>query len=189
MMMISAVLDACILYPAPLRDFLLRLAEDKLFFPLWTEKIRDEWIDNLLRRRPDLKRENLERTRRQMDFHFPDSLVHGYEPITPTLTLPDPNDCHVLAAAVHAKTKYIVTFDLNHFPNAILQPCNIEALSPDEFVLRLIQQYPKRVLATAQFHRLRLTRPPKTVDEYLTTLEKQGLSDTVAFLREHKDAV
>jgi hypothetical protein len=105
MIMTSAILDACVLYSASLRDFLLRLAEKGLFHPRWSEEIRNEWIRNLLQNRPDLKREKLERTCRNMDTSFPKSLVCGYEFITPTLTLPDPKDRHVLATAIPAQTR------------------------------------------------------------------------------------
>jgi len=183
---ISAVYDACVLYPASLRDFLLRLAFADLVSPFWSKEIHDEWTHSLLRNRPNLKRENLERTRREMDYHFPDGLVRGYEFIIPTLTLPDPGDRHVLAAAIHVKAKYIVTLNLKHFPKTALEPYGIEAVSPEEFVLQLIQNDPNHVLQAVKDHRRELTRPPKTVDEYLATLEKQHLPKTVAFLREHK---
>ena len=185
--MIRVIYDACVLYPAPLRDFLLRFAEAELILPFWSEEIQEEWFHSLLRNRPELKRENLERTRREMDAHFPRSLVRGYESIIPTLTLPDPDDRHVLAAAIHAKAKFIVTSNLNDFPKMFLQPHGIEAIRPDKFVIQLIQQTPPPFLQVIKNHRLGLTRPPKTVDEYLATLEKQGLPKTVAFLREHKD--
>jgi len=73
--MIKAVLDACVFYSAALRGFLLRLAEDNAFYPLWTEEIQNEWMRNLQRNRPDLKQASLERTRRNMDSSFPDALV------------------------------------------------------------------------------------------------------------------
>jgi predicted nucleic acid-binding protein len=187
--MISAVLDACVLYPASLRDFLLRLASAELFVPYWSENIRNEWIDSLLRKRPDLNREQLERTRREMNIYFPSSLVWGYESIIPTLQLPDPKDRHVLAVAIFAKAEYIITLNLSDFPNTILRSYHIESVSPDEFVLRLIHQNPNRVLMAVNKHRSCLLRPPKTADEYLATLEKQGLFQTVAFLREHVDDV
>ena len=187
--MISAVCDACVLYSASLRDFLLRLAEDELYFPIWSEEIHSEWTRSLLRNRSDLKPENVERARKEMNSHFPDSLVRGYEAIITTLTLPDPNDRHVLAAAIHAKVKYIVTFNLGDFPKAILQLYGIEAVSPDEFVQQLIQQVPRPFLLAVNHHRLSLIRPPKTVEEYLATLEKQGLPRTVTFLREHTNDI
>jgi len=187
--MIKAVFDACVLYCAPLRGFLLNLATDRQVKPFWSAEIQDEWTRNLLRNRFDLTQGDTERTRRGMDVRFPNALVRGYESIIPALTLPDPNDRHVLATAIHVSAECIVTFNLDDFPKTVLQPYGIETLSPDEFVLRLIQQRPRRVLKVARDHRLSLTRPPKTVDEYLATLEKQGLPKTVAFLREYKDVI
>ena len=185
-MMISAVLDACVLYSAAMRDFLLSLAEDRLFEPFWSEEIQNEWTRNLLQKRSKLMSEKLERTCRKMDFHFPNGLVRGYKSITPTLTLPDPKDRHVLAVAIHAKAEYIVTFNLRDFPKTALQPYGIQAVSPDEFVLRLIHDEPYHFLQAVRDHRLVLKKPSKTVNEYLETLEKQGLPKTVAFLRKHE---
>ena len=187
--MISAVFDACVLYCVLLRELLLSFATAKLVDPFWSQEIQDEWTHSLLRNRPDLQQENLERVCRNMRFHFPNGLVRGYESITSTLTLPDLKDRHVLAVALHAEVEYIVTTNLVDFPNDILQPYGIQALSPDEFILLLIQKRPGRVLQVVKAHRLSLTRPSQTVGEYLATLEKQGLLKTVAFLREHRDAI
>ena len=74
-----AVYDACVLYPAPLRDLLMHLALSGLYRARWTERIHGEWIGALLRQRPELKREDLEWTRQQMDAAVPDCLVSGYE--------------------------------------------------------------------------------------------------------------
>jgi len=188
-MMIRVVLDACVLYSAPLRGFLLNIATDKLIFPFWSEEIQDEWTRSLLRKRPDLMPESIERTRKRMAFHFPGSLVRGHESIIPTLALPDPNDRHVLAAAIHVKATYIVTFNLDDFPKAVLQQYGIEAMSPDEFVQQLIQRAPLPFLLAVRNHRLSLLRPPKTTNEYLATLEKQRLPKTIAFLREHESDI
>ena len=184
--MIDVVYDACVLYSGSLRDLLLNLATVELVCPHWSNEIHEEWIRSLLRNRPDLSRESFYRTRHRMDTKFKSSLSQGYEALIPTLTLPDPNDRHVLAVAIQEKAKYIVTFNLKDFPKTIMQSYGIEAISPDKFVLQLIQQSLYFVLRAAKTHRLSLTRPPKTVEEYLATLEKQGLSKTVASLRKHK---
>jgi predicted nucleic acid-binding protein len=187
--MISAVLDACVLYSAPLRDLLLCLADAEWVNPFWSVEIQNEWVRNLLKNRSDLKPENLARTCREMDTHFPESLVQGYEHITATLSLPDQDDCHVLAAAIHSEADYIVTFNMRDFSSSALAPYQVKAISPDDFVLHLIQKETHRVLKVVKKRRLGLTRPSKTVEEYLTTLEKQDLPKTVAFLREHKDEI
>jgi predicted nucleic acid-binding protein len=185
--MISTVLDACVLYSAPLRGLLLNLGSAKLIYPYWSEEIQNEWVESLLQNRLDLTREKLEQTCRNMEFHFPNGRVSGYEHRTTTLWLPDPKDQHVLAVAIHVKAKYIVTSDKDGFPITVLQSHGVEAVTPDEFVLRLIKIEPNRVLRAVRNHRMNLTRPPQTVDEYLATLEKQNLHETVTFLREHKD--
>jgi len=184
--MISAVFDANVLYSFSLRGIMVRLARDELLLPFWSEEIHDEWIRNLLMRRPDLKRESLERVRQNMNAELPHSLVTGYEGIIPSLPLPDPNDRHVLAVAIHAKAPLIVTFNLNDFPESALAPYGIKAISPDELVSRLIDYDAEGLLNAVARHRAALTRPSKTVEEYLATLEKQGLTQTVAFLWEHR---
>ena len=184
--MTKAVFDACVIYSASLRDFLLHFVKAGLIEPFWSEEIHNEWMGNLSRNRPDLKKDNLERTRRKMDSNFPNALIRGYESITPTLMLPDPNDRHVLAVAIHVKAEYIITFNLTDFPKSHLQHYGIEAVSPETVVLQLIQNQSHQVLQAVKDHRLNLKRPVKSVGEYLATLEKQGLPQTVAFLREHE---
>jgi hypothetical protein len=120
-----------------------------------------------------------------MDVHFPNACVRGYESIIPSLQLPDPNDRHVLAVAIHAKAKYIVSFNTTDFLQSALLPYQVEAILPDDFLMRVIEYDAQTFITTVAKHRTFLTRPPKTPDEYLTTLENQGLPKTVAFLREH----
>ena len=73
------IYDACVLYPAPLRDLLINLAVADLFQAKWTEEIHGEWIDNLLANRPDLTKEKLIRTKNEMNFAVPDSMIYDYE--------------------------------------------------------------------------------------------------------------
>jgi predicted nucleic acid-binding protein len=130
----TALYDACVLYPAPVRDLLMRLAMSDLFRARWTDQIHDEWIRHVLANRHDLKREQLERTRTLMNAHVRDCLVIGYEPLIDGPTLPDPEDRHVLAAAVRTGASVIVTFNLDDFPGEVLKPLGVEAQHPDEFI-------------------------------------------------------
>ena len=182
--MINAVLDACVLYPALLRDYLLWLTYYEVFHPYWSEEIRNKWTRSLLRKRPELE-EKLARTRRKMEVYFPYSLVQGYETLIPSLQLPDMNDRHVLATAIHANAKYIVTFDLNDFPQLALQPYGIVAISPDDFVLRFVRESPIHIFQATKRHRTEIFRPLMTVSEYHAMLENQGILQTVAFLRNY----
>ena len=96
----TAFLDADVLYSALVRDLLMNLTNTDLFRPKWSRAVQDEWITNLLENRLDLRPEQLERTRELMDRHAPDALVAGYEDLIEGLQLPDPDDRHVLAAAI-----------------------------------------------------------------------------------------
>ena len=92
----TVVFDACVLYPAPLRSLLMYLALSGQFRARWSADIQDEWIRNLLVTRADLTRTQLEKVRDLMDLHVPGSLVTNYQPLIPSITLPDENDRHVV---------------------------------------------------------------------------------------------
>jgi len=175
--------DACVLYPAPLRDLLMRLALTDLFQARWTDQIHDEWTRNVAARRPDITPASLARCRHLMDEHVPDCLVTGFEALIPMLTLPDPNDRHVLAAAIHGGAGLIITFNMCDFPASILERFDIEAVHPDEFVVRLWDDHPTAVLEAMRLQRAGLRKPPKTAAEYITTLEQCQLPEVATRLR------
>ena len=178
-----AFFDANVLYPAELRSFLMYLALIGVFRAKWSRDVHEEWISNLLLNRPDLTRQQLERTRELMDRSAQDALVTGYESLIPKLVLPDENDRHVLAAAIHAGANVIVTKNLKDFPLSAVQEFGIEPQHPDEFILHLLELAPEDVCAAAETHRQSLKNPPKTMAEYLAMLEVQGLSQSVTVLR------
>ena len=182
---LTAFYDANVLYPAELRNLLMHLALTGLFRAKWSAGVHEEWISNLLKKRPDLTRDKLDRTRTLMDKHAVDALVTGYEDLIPGLHLPDPGDRHVLAAAIRGHADVIVTMNLRDFPSETIGSFGIEAQHPDEFILYLLDLAPDTVVAAAQNHRQSLTNPHKTVAEYLETLERQGLARTASALREH----
>ena len=182
----TVIYDACVLYPAPLRDFLMRLALTDLYRARWTDMIHDEWIRNVLKQRPDLKAEDLYRTRQLMNAHVRDSLVTGFEHLIQAITLPDDDDRHVVAAAIQSGANLIVTFNLKDFPQDQLKNYNLAAQHPDDFIFDLLDLHPARVCEAAANHRRSLKNPPKTSDEYLDTLLKQRLTQTVGLLRDWK---
>jgi predicted nucleic acid-binding protein len=180
----TALFDACVLYPAALRDLLMHLALTDLFRAKWTDKIHDEWIRNLLKNRPDLKMEQLHRTRDLMNNNVRDCLVLGYEDLISSLTLPDANDRHVLAAAICAGADVIVTYNLSDFPAVFLEKYGIEAQHPDEFIIHLIDLAPAAVCEAVKRQRTSLKNPPRSVEELLAIYQSQGLTQTIAELRE-----
>jgi predicted nucleic acid-binding protein len=172
----TVVYDACVLYPAPLRDLLMRLALTDLYRARWSVQIHEEWINAVLRNRPVLSREQLERTRSLMNAHVRDALVNGHQSLIPALELPDPDDRHVLAAAIQCGADLIVTFNLDDFPEHALASYGIGACHPDLFLVDQLNLDAERVCLAMRQHRASLRNPPKTVDEYLATLEEQGLT-------------
>ena len=92
----TALYDACVLYPAPLRDLLMELALTDLFRAKWSSMIHDEWIRALLKNRPDLSADNLKRTRELMDANVRDCIVENFEDIIPMLQCTDLNRLRVL---------------------------------------------------------------------------------------------
>lgn len=177
-----AVYDACVLYPAPLRDLLLRLALTDRFRARWTDAIHDEWIAAVLEARPDLRPEQLQRTRELMNTAVPDCLVTGYEGLIDQIELPDPDDRHVAAAAVRCQAGVIVTCNLKDFPAEALAAYGIEVQHPDDFVCHLLDLDPGGVCAAVRDQRQSLRNPPKSVREMLDTLLSQQLAGTVAAL-------
>ena len=167
----------------------MHLALVDVFQAHWTDEIHAEWTRNVLSNRPDLRQTQLERTRQLMDVHVPNSLVAGYESLIPTLTLPDPDDRHVLAAAIHCRANVIVTFNLRDFPSDALKPYGIETQHPDDFVTRLLDLDATAVCLAVRRQRRSLRKPPKSVAEYFATLEAQGLTQTVARLRHFADVL
>lgn len=113
----TVLLDACVLYLAPVRDVLLQLASKGLYRARWTKRIQDEWIRNLIKNRPDLNETQLERTCALMNSSVLDCLVEDYEELASGLSLPDPGDAHVLAAAIKSQAQIIVTYNINAMCN------------------------------------------------------------------------
>ncbi len=166
----TVVLDACVLYPAPVRDLLLQLGVKGLFRARWTMQIQDEWKRNLQKNRPELSVGQLDRTCTLMNSCILDCLVKGYEDLMPGLVLPDQNDVHVLAAAIKSQSQIIVTYNLKDFPKGILEKYDIEAQDPDLFLRSQMDLNLPLFLTGVKEIRARLKNPEKNANEYLFDL-------------------
>jgi PIN domain len=184
-----AVLDANVLYPAPLRDLLMTLTGRGLVSPRWTQTIHEEWIRNLLEAETQYTRERLERTKGLMLEHAPQAMVTGHEGLIEGLQLPDRDDRHVLAAAIYAGASLIVTENIKDFPTRILEGHGVRAVRPDDFVMALVAQRPDLVLASLRLQRARLKKPPSNQVEFLQALEKCRLSKLVAWVRDQSEPI
>jgi predicted nucleic acid-binding protein len=184
----TVLFDACVLYPAPVRDLLLQLASKGLFRGRWTKRIQDEWIRNLLKNRSDLNESQLERTRVMMNDSVLDCLVVDYEELISGISLPDPDDVHVLAAAIKSQAQIIVTYNIKDFPIESLQKFDIEVQHPDTFLRYQLDLNLPTFLSCIKAIRARLKNPPATANQYLFTLFNH-LPQTVSVLREYENLI
>jgi hypothetical protein len=182
-MAFTVVYDACTLYPAPLRDLLMRLAQSGIVRARWSERILDECFRSIASERPDLPPKALQRTRALMCAAVADCLVTGYEEIERAIELPDADDRHVVAAAIRCGAQAIVTYNLKDFPDQALAPFGIEAKHPDEFVLDAIGISAGTVVSAVTAQADALRNPPMTIDAVLEILAARGLEQSTARLR------
>ena len=179
----TAILDANVLYPQLVRDTLLSLAVERLYHARWSATIHDEWTRNLAKDRPELAA-RLPQVVQLMNASVPDCLVTQYEKLATAIELPDPNDRHVVAAAIAGHADAIVTFNTKDFPAAVLQPYGIEVQHPDEFLMNQLQLQKIPALSAIKKMRARWTNPARSAQDLITAFEIRGLPMTADLLRE-----
>ncbi len=171
------------MFPAHLRNVMMHLTLADAFSARWTAQIHDEWMRNVLKSRPDLSPEALERLRHLMDRNALDALVEDYEPLIEILTLPDKDDRHILAAAIRGRADVIVTWNLKDFPRRTLERFGIQALNPDAFLMSLWPDQRENIWQGLQAQRASLVNSPQTPAQFLESLQRQRLTQFVAALR------
>lgn len=180
-----AFFDANVLYPGPVKNFLMAIFKHNLFRPKWSDQVHAEWMAAVLRNRPNLNQQQVEKMRDYMNDTVEDCLVNNFDFMVDSLDLPDPKDRHVLAAAIHCKAQTIVTFNLKDFPPDKFNVYDIEAQHPDDFIMYQIDLSLPAVLEATKRFRDSLKNPPMDVNEFLDYLERQGLAQTVSVLRKY----
>lgn len=178
-----ALLDACVLYPASLRDTLLRFGSADFYVPLCSERILDEAERNLIADGV-MDAGKARRLRDAMSGVFGDGLItdDAVAQLEPAMAN-DPKDRHVLAAAVVSEAQTIVTHNLADFPAEALEPWDIQAQHPDEFLLGLFNIQPGLAVALIERQASALRNPPLTTNDVLAALEVAGAPQFVAAVR------
>lgn len=180
-----AIYDACILYPFHLRNVVVQAAVDGLVDAHWTEAIHDEWIRNLLANTPGLPPEHLQATKQLMNVAVPEATITGYDRHIHTVSLPDPDDRHVAAAAIEAGASMIVTWNLRDFPVAELRKHGLARQSPDAFLVGLYEQAPDMLLASLANARSNLSRTRVSAADFVGILRDQRLVKLAAQIENH----
>ena len=171
--------DANVLYSSLLRDLLIRLALADVAEVRWSREIQQEWLSNLLTHQPQLDAARLERTVLLMERALPDALVQGYEALMPGLTLPDEDDLHVLAAAIHADATHLLTFNLRDFP---VNRGGLQIVHPDVWLHRCLEQWPLEVVKVVSELAADLKQPPLSAVQVAQALGQLGLPVSAAAL-------
>ncbi len=182
-MSFTVVLDTCVLYPAHLRDTLLRLAERGLYRAQWSDDILNELERNLAE--SGVAPLAVSRLVEQMQRAFPDARIFGYLALIPTMTC-DEKDRHVLAAAVRADVAAIVTFNVRDFPEDSVDPFQIEVIDPDAFLLDQLDLSPRAVLEELELQAAANRREPKPVAALLDALARAGVPQFADEVRRHR---
>ena len=182
-----AVLDANVLHPAFVRSALLWFADERLFQPLWSDRLLAEWRRSVQRRFPEVTDDQLDKLQGSMTSAFPDAEVTGYEPFVGSIELPDPDDRHVVAAALVGKASGIVTANTKDFPPGTLAPLAIEVVHPDDFIVNIIDLHPSRAVAACRRHREALSKSKPSPAAFLDLYAQAGLIQARQRLQPHQD--
>lgn len=168
MRLTRVLLDANILFDAQARDLFLRFAEAEQIEVFWSRPILAETRRNLIAKR-GMTENKADGLFGALANAFPHAVVEGFEHLVAQLELPDADDRHVLAAAIHAECDMIITNNLGHFPEATLEPYDVVALNLDE-ALTLFARFFQ--LVSTVIHRLvaALSRPAETVEAFIERL-------------------
>lgn len=186
----TALLDACVLYPLAMADALMSLATTGLFAAKWTTRIECEWMRSLEANRADLKG-RLDYRRDQMRQAVPDWEVgeRAWALCAHGLELPDPDDIHVLAAALAGHADCIVTSNLKDFPADVVAPLGIEVIHPDQFIVAQWDLDPLVAVAAFKRMRTRWRKPQASAEDFAAAIERGGLPATAMRLREAAELI
>lgn len=159
------VIDANVLYAMPLADTLLSAADYSLFQLRWSADLLQEVRETMEKR--GFSARAVERRISMMAEAFADEEVRGYQELIPQLQLPDPDDRHVLAVAIHAQAEVIVTANVKDFPPAVLAAHGVDVQTPNDFLVDLTRQFPQHMLALVHEQCDRLRHPVMSFAELL----------------------
>jgi predicted nucleic acid-binding protein len=174
-------IDANVFFGARLRSLVLYLAHPKMFRARWSDRVHEEWMRNVSTKR-NIPMSRLEPTRNMMDRAVLDCLVTGYEDLENTLSLPDPDDRHILAAAVKTRADIILTFNAGDFPKNVVRALGIEICHPDAFLQNLFEISQDLFIQSVREDFRHYTSPALAFADYVEDLRKAGVPQTARLI-------
>ncbi len=179
------VIDACVWHGAFARHVIRHVALQGLLRLRWTRSIEAEWLRSIRNARPDIPITRLVDVREQFRREFPEGLLPERLPRERLPPLPDPDDAHVVHAALQSKASFICTVDRRGFPRSTMKALGIAAITPDALVTKLLQQQAHAAVRALRTHRLGLNTPAMSAAEYIGALRKAGLPRSARHLKQH----
>lgn len=179
----TALFDANVFFGAALRSLVVELSTTGLFRARWTNDIHAGWITAVGGKRPDIDEQRLRQVASSMDRAVPDCLVPGYQGLIAALSLPDPDDRHVLAAAIVGRAECIVTFNEKDFPPDVLTPYGIYTCHPDRFLMQADGLDDGVLVDVARADMAHYKSPPLSADAYIDRLRRAGLPEASDYLQ------
>jgi predicted nucleic acid-binding protein len=176
---LRVLLDANVLVDAQVRDFFFTLAEAELIDVRWSAEIVEETRRALLER-IQVSPERVDRLIAAIARAFPGAEVEDYGHLTDEIELPDGDDRHVLAAAVHGECDLLVTFNEKDFPDEAVAERDVQVLTADEAVFMLAGVFPDRIAAVVEVQVGRLKKPSMTTLQFLDRLATRAPTGTAA---------
>lgn len=181
----TAVIDANVLFPVVIRDYLIWLSIHDLYTPKWSNKLLDEFTSIFQKKKMDLQPEQISRQVKLINNACPNALVAKYEGLIPSIDLPDENDRHVVAAAIKCNANVIVTNNLKDFPSEYLDSFGLSVVDPDTFIADMIDLSPEKCCDAFREMVLAKNKPPYTEREYLEVLRRNKLTQTAEELEKY----
>lgn len=176
----KVVLDTNVIYPVVIRDLLFWFAHYELYTPKWSNHIFEEWKSVMVRK--GISEDVAEKRVQVANKAFPDALVYNYEGLLKNLKLPDPDDCHVLAAAIKINANVIVTNNIKDFPESYLETFGLKVKSADDFLTDIIDLNHEEALKAFKEMVLNKKNPELNEYEVLDLLRNSGLNNTANYL-------
>lgn len=183
----TAVLDANVLYPVVIRDYLMWLSVKELYSPKWTNQLLEEFAEIFKKKGINISTERIQKQVELMNLACPDALVTKYEDLLTSIKLTDEQDKHVVATALKCNANVIVTHNLKDFPNEYLRKIGLSAVSPDTFIADMIDLSPGRCCNAFKEMLLTKNKPPYEEFDYLEIFKNNGLIQTAAELSKYLD--
>ena len=176
-------LDANVLVPVSLTDLILRLTEAGLVEPFWSQRVLDEAIRAVKRRRPDLVPAGIDARFASMCRFFPDAMVDDGDVDPSEYPSPDANDRLVIGAAHRSPADTVVTRNLAHFPDSTLSRYGLRAVTADTLMLELLTAAPETMREVILDIQTDLHSPPLAIEDILKNLAEAGIPEFASQVR------